>query len=460
MNNNVVMIKRELLHPHPDNPRKDLGDLSELRESIKEHGVMQNLTVTHERNYVGPDLKDDYIILIGHRRFAASEGILDELPCVIVDGLTDREQVGIMLCENMQRSDLTYIEQAHGFQMMLDLGDTIQTISEKTGFSKTTIKHRIEIAKLSDDALKEAQDWFQPTLTDFIELEKVKDIDKRNEILEDSTCSKELQEAVKDYLEEELHDANYAYYAKIFNDAGWKEVTQDKWFYYHDEFKRTETALDSIDLDAKLIPEKSVKKLIDGIKGEIHFGRSYRSIQVRKFQKSKKESRDEAEAKQKAKEAQLKKNKRALRDIQAEMCDSYMELIINSTLDHDVSNSTLYCLLDCAREASCTLYNLEEKVKYTTTIVSKKGYENPENNPMSDFADWTPVFQLLGNIYWSLANSYNSFVDYAGRANKELLTNHKVLQDILKDEFDYHPRKEWETILDGTSELYVKEAKK
>ena len=79
---------------------------------------------------------------------------------------------------------------------------------------------------------------------------------------------------------------------------------------------------------------------------------------------------------------------------------------------------------------------------------------------MSDFADWTPVFQLLGNIYWSLANSYNSFVDYSGRANKELLTNHKVLQDILKDEFDYHPRKEWETILDGSSELYVKETKK
>ena len=45
MNNNVVMIKRELLHPHPDNPRKDLGDLAELTESIKEHGVMQNLTV-------------------------------------------------------------------------------------------------------------------------------------------------------------------------------------------------------------------------------------------------------------------------------------------------------------------------------------------------------------------------------------------------------------------------------
>lgn len=64
MNNNVVMIKREFLHPHPDNPRKDLGDLAELTESIKEHGVMQNLTVV-------PD-GDKYKVLIGHRRLSSS----------------------------------------------------------------------------------------------------------------------------------------------------------------------------------------------------------------------------------------------------------------------------------------------------------------------------------------------------------------------------------------------------
>ena len=116
----VVMISRSQLHPHPDNPRKDLGDLEELRESIREHGVMQNLTVIPKPL---PCL-DEYYILIGHRRFAASEGILTELPCVIVENLSDREQIGIMLCENLQRADLTFIEQAHGFQMMMDLGDT------------------------------------------------------------------------------------------------------------------------------------------------------------------------------------------------------------------------------------------------------------------------------------------------------------------------------------------------
>ena len=195
-NNKIVMIPRAQLHPHPDNPRKDLGDLTELADSIAEHGIMQNLTVVPE----GDGLVDsgEYKILIGHRRFAASEGVLDELPCVVAEGLTDREQVGIMLCENMQRADLTYLEQAHGFQMMMDLGDTIETISEKTGFSKATVKHRLAINELDPKAIEEAKKWFQPTLSDFIALEKVKDIDKRNEILESAANSNDIQESVND----------------------------------------------------------------------------------------------------------------------------------------------------------------------------------------------------------------------------------------------------------------------
>ena len=59
MNNNVVMIKRDKLTPHPDNPRKDLGDLAELTESIREHGVMQNLTVVPD----GDKYKEKYLIL-------------------------------------------------------------------------------------------------------------------------------------------------------------------------------------------------------------------------------------------------------------------------------------------------------------------------------------------------------------------------------------------------------------
>ena len=74
----LVYLKRSQLEPHPDNPRKDLGDLEELRASIRENGIMQNLTVIPT-----DDNFEHFRILIGHRRFAASEGIEDELPCRI-----------------------------------------------------------------------------------------------------------------------------------------------------------------------------------------------------------------------------------------------------------------------------------------------------------------------------------------------------------------------------------------
>ena len=249
MTDNIKMIKRSDLMPHPDNPRKDLGDLEEMRESIREHGIMQNLTVIPEGT--------KYKILIGHRRYAASEGILDELPCVVVNYLTYAQQVSIMLAENMQRSDLTYIEQAHGFQMMMDLGETVETISQKTGFSKATVKHRLAINELDPEAMEEAKKYFQPTISDFIALEKVKDLDKRNEILQDSMNSRDIQDGVDDYLEETEINEGFAYYKKYFDEAGWIEETKDIWFYYQYGYKEVDNALRGLEILHKtLLPEK------------------------------------------------------------------------------------------------------------------------------------------------------------------------------------------------------------
>lgn len=74
---------------------------------------------------------------------------------------------------------------------MLDLGDTEEQIAEKTGFSKTTIRRRLNIAKLNQDELKkkEQDENFQLTLKDLYELEKVKDIKTRDKILREATSS-------------------------------------------------------------------------------------------------------------------------------------------------------------------------------------------------------------------------------------------------------------------------------
>lgn len=161
----IVNIKVENIYPHPDNPRKDVGDVTELAESIKKNGIMQNLTVIpisaiREEPENQPEVdeisvKSDFHALIGHRRLAAAKKAgLTEVPCKIVSKISKKEQVAVMLEENMHRNDLTVFEQAQGFQMMLDLGETEESISDKTGFSKSTVKHRLNLAKLNQKELK------------------------------------------------------------------------------------------------------------------------------------------------------------------------------------------------------------------------------------------------------------------------------------------------------------------
>ena len=100
---NIVNLPIDRLINHPDNPRKDLGDLTELAESIKAKGVLQNLTVVPDVRRVDGDLVKNYLVVIGNRRRAAAElAGLTELPCVISD-MTEKEQYETMMLENLQR---------------------------------------------------------------------------------------------------------------------------------------------------------------------------------------------------------------------------------------------------------------------------------------------------------------------------------------------------------------------
>lgn len=175
----IQNISIDRLHPHPDNPRKDLGDLSELIESIKVQGVLQNLTVVGLEKYE----KGYYRIVIGHRRFeAAKQAGLTELPCII-STMDYKTQLSTMLLENMQRSDLTIYEQAQGFQMLLNFGESVSDIAEKTGFSQTTVRRRVKLLELDQEKLKKSAER-GATLMDYIELEKIEDIELRNSVLE------------------------------------------------------------------------------------------------------------------------------------------------------------------------------------------------------------------------------------------------------------------------------------
>lgn len=197
----MVYLPIEKLIAHPDNPRKELGDLTELADSIKENGVLQNLTVVPRIGEISGQPTGTYTVVIGHRRLAASKlAGLKELPCVISD-MTLRDQVRTMLMENIQRADLTVYEQAQGFQMMIDLGSSMDEIAEKSGFSKTTVRRRLEMAKLDSKTLKKVSER-QLTLGDFDELAKVDDMDTRNKLLK-SMGTANFKNELKSALEEQ-----------------------------------------------------------------------------------------------------------------------------------------------------------------------------------------------------------------------------------------------------------------
>ena len=196
------------IYPHLDNPRKDLGDLTELADSIKANGVLQNLTVvrghtisleehiamckragvskTAAEGLYDPEssyVPDGYTVIIGHRRLAAAKLAGEEtVPCVVT-ALTPEEQVKTMLMENIQRSDLTVYEQAQGFQMMLNMGETVESIAKDTGFSTTTVRRRVKLLDLDAEKFKKSEAR-GATLQDYMELDKIEDPELKNRALE------------------------------------------------------------------------------------------------------------------------------------------------------------------------------------------------------------------------------------------------------------------------------------
>jgi len=183
MTNDIRMVPVECLWHHPDNPRKSLGDLEELAASIRANGIMQNLTVVPaEDDGEHNSVAGMYWVVIGNRRLEAAKAAgLEELPCVISD-MDHKTQVATMLEENMQRADLTVYEQAQGFQMMMDLGFTPKEISEKTGFSETTVTRRLKMAELDKTVFQKAV-GMQITMDDLDRLGQLESVKERNALL-------------------------------------------------------------------------------------------------------------------------------------------------------------------------------------------------------------------------------------------------------------------------------------
>jgi ParB family chromosome partitioning protein len=134
------MVPVDKIRPNPDQPRKALGDLRELTDSIKEKGVLEPLLV----RFVPRD--DCYHIISGERRYHASRAAgLREVPCIekIAD---DAETLELALIENLQRKDLTPFEEADGLQRLAEHFDyTHDDIAKKIAKARSSVTETMSL---------------------------------------------------------------------------------------------------------------------------------------------------------------------------------------------------------------------------------------------------------------------------------------------------------------------------
>ncbi len=142
---NIVYIPIDNVRPNPYQPRKKFNKpaLEELCNSIKQYGVIQPINVRKLS-------LNNYELVAGERRMrAATMAGLKEIPAIVVD-VTDNDSAVMALIENLQREDLSYLEEAEGYSNLLNEHNlTQEELAVKIGKSQSTIANKIRLLKLS-----------------------------------------------------------------------------------------------------------------------------------------------------------------------------------------------------------------------------------------------------------------------------------------------------------------------
>jgi ParB family transcriptional regulator, chromosome partitioning protein len=140
------MIAIEEIQPNISQPRKDMGDLKGLIESVREKGVLEPLLVR-----LIPD-SGKYLIISGERRYqAACVAGLRELPCIEKE-VSESETLEIALIENLQRKDLTPFEEADGLQALADrFALTHEEIAQRISKGRSSITESLTLRSIPDE---------------------------------------------------------------------------------------------------------------------------------------------------------------------------------------------------------------------------------------------------------------------------------------------------------------------
>ena len=146
----LAHIPVDQIHPNPSQPRRAFDDeaVSGLAESIRNQGLIQPVVVR-------PRVQGGYELIAGERRWRASrEAGVTTVPAVVRDA-DDRDTLLLGLVENVAREDLSPIEEARAFAVVLDeFGLSLGELAERVGRSKPAVSNRVRLLELPEDVLK------------------------------------------------------------------------------------------------------------------------------------------------------------------------------------------------------------------------------------------------------------------------------------------------------------------
>ncbi len=145
----AVTLKLTEIEPNREQPRKRFDEeaLAQLAESIREHGILQPLLVK-------PQTNGSYLLVAGERRWrAARMAGLSEVP-VIIREFSDQEAMEIALIENLQREDLNPVEEALGYQELMNtFGFTQDQVAKRVGKSRSAVANALRLTGLPEEVL-------------------------------------------------------------------------------------------------------------------------------------------------------------------------------------------------------------------------------------------------------------------------------------------------------------------
>ena len=151
--NQIKLINTSLIDPHPDNPRKNIGDVTDLAASIKTNGLLTPLSVVPNG--------ERYRVIAGHRRLAAcKQAGIGAVPCFVLH-LNPLQQLEAMVTENCQREQLTVLEEADAIQGMLALGATAASVAYRLGRSADYVRDRAKAASIKTEVRASRDDFGQ-----------------------------------------------------------------------------------------------------------------------------------------------------------------------------------------------------------------------------------------------------------------------------------------------------------